>query len=65
MKVKDLVYILRQYDSELPVCINDYIGFIEANEETIVVEKKPYVCFPFTDNDTFEYVNLRSNEYGS
>ena len=63
MKVKDLIKILEQYNPELPICIDEYMGFVEANEETIKVESRAYVCFPFTDNDTFEYVNLRSNNY--
>lgn len=62
MKVKDLIHELEKYDPNLPVCIDDYMGFVEANEETIKVEKKKYITFPFTNTDEFEYINLRSNE---
>ena len=46
-----------------PVCIDDYMGFAEAYEESIKVERKKYICFPFTDNDKFEYINLKSKEF--
>ena len=39
------------------------MGFVEAYEESIKVERKQYICFPFTDNDIFEYVNLKSKEF--
>jgi len=63
MTVGDLIEKLKAYDKKLPICINDYMGFAEAYEESIIVERKKYVCFPFTDDDKFEYINLRSNEY--
>lgn len=63
MTVGDLIEKLNKYDSNLPVCINDYMGFIEANEETIKVEKHKYACFPFTENDEFVYVNLRNQKF--
>lgn len=63
MTVGDLIDKLKMYDRKLPICINDYMGFIEAYEESIKVERKNYICFPFTDDDKFEYINLRSNEY--
>lgn len=62
MTVKELINELKEFDENLPICIHDYMGFVEANEETITVEKKRYICFPFTENDTFVYVNLKSNE---
>ena len=63
MTVKDLITELQKYDENLPICINDYMGFIEAFENTIKVEKKKYITFPFTDCDEFNYINLRGNEY--
>ena len=65
MQVKDLIKELEKLDPELPICIDDYMGFVEANEKTIKVEKKRYITFPFTENDEFEYINLRSNEYAT
>ena len=62
MKVKDLIRDLERYDPELPICINDYMGFVEANETTIKVEQKKFICFPFTECDEFTYVNLESTE---
>ena len=62
MTVRDLIHKLNKYDPNLPICINDYMGFVEANEETIKVEQHKYITFPFTKNDEFNYVNLRSNE---
>lgn len=62
MTIKELIQKLEEYNPELPVCINDYMGLVEMNEESIKVEKKNYICFPFTETDKFEYVNLKSNE---
>lgn len=62
MTVKDLIEKLNKYNPELPVCINDYMGFVEANEETIKVELNQYRCFPFTANDEFLYINLKNGE---
>lgn len=59
MTVKDLITELEKYDADLPICINDYMGFIEASEETIKVEYKKYICFPFTNSDEFNYINLK------
>ena len=58
MTVKDLIKELEKYDPNTPVCINDYMRFIEAKEETIRVEKRKYITFPFTENDEFDYINL-------
>jgi len=63
MTVKDLIKELEKYDAELPICINDYMGFVEANEEIIQVEHKKYITFPFTKNDEFAYINLKSKEF--
>lgn len=63
MTVGDLIEKLKAYDKKLPICINDYMGFVEAYEESIKIERKKYVCFPFTDDDIFEYVNLKSKEF--
>ena len=62
MTVKDLIEKLQLYDPKLPICINDYMGFVEAYEESIKIERKNYICFPFTENDRFEYINLVSRE---
>jgi len=59
MTVRDLIDKLEQFDEDLPVCINDYMGFVEMSEETIKVERKQYICFPFTETDKFYYVNLK------
>ena len=63
MTVKDLIQELNKYDENLPVCINDYMGFIEANEITIKVEHKKYICFPFSDTDEFSYINLKGKNF--
>ena len=63
MTVNDLIKELMKYDLNTPICINNYMGFIEANEETIKVEKKEYACYPFTNSDKFIYINLKGNEY--
>lgn len=62
MTVGDLINKLKTYDPKLPVCINDYMGFVEAYEETIIPELKTYITFPFTKHDEFIYLNLRSNK---
>ena len=62
MTVKDLINELNKYNPDLPICINEYMGFIEANEKTIIVEHKKFICFPFTEYDEFDYINLKSNE---
>lgn len=62
MTVKDLITELEKYDGDLPVCVNDYMGFVEATENCIKVEHKKYVTFPFTDYDEFNYINLKSVE---
>ena len=63
MTVEDLINKLKIYDPKLPVFIDDYMGFAEAYEESIKVEHKSYVCFPFTDTDRFEYINLKSEKF--
>jgi len=63
MLVKDLIKELMKQDLNAPVCIDDYMGFVEANEKTITVEKKKYITFPFTETDEFEYVNLKSQKF--
>ena len=62
MTVRDLINKLSKYDLDLPICINDYMGFVETNEECIQIEQKEYQCFPFTENDRFKYINLKSIE---
>ena len=63
MTVKDLINKLKEMPQDWPVCIDDYMGFIESSEETIKIEKKKYITFPFTNNDEFNYVNLRGQKF--
>lgn len=63
MTVRDLITELKHYDADLPICINDYMGYVEASEKTIKVEHKKYITFPFTDGDEFNYINLKSQEF--
>lgn len=63
MTVGELIKQLSQYNFDLPICIDDYIGFVESTEKSIQVEKKKYITFPFTNNDEFEYINLRGKKY--
>lgn len=60
MTVRDLIEKLNKYNPELPICIDDYMGFVEASEDCIKIEQKEYQCFPFTENDKFIYLNLKS-----
>ena len=62
MKVYELITELNKYDPDLPICINDYMGFIEATEKTINIENLEYACFPFSETDCFDYINLTSTE---
>ena len=59
MRVKDLIHELEKYNPDLPVCINDYMGFAEVYEKTIEVAQHKYITFPFTENDEFNYINLK------
>ena len=63
MTVQDLIDKLRRYDPKLPICIDDYMGFVEAYEETIKVEQKNYISFPFTEDDKFQYINLNGEKF--
>lgn len=63
MTVQDLIDKLQKMPPDLPICINDYMGFTEANEETIKIEKKKYITFPFTESDKFYYVNLKDQRF--
>lgn len=63
MTVKDLIDELKEMPQDWPVCIDDYMGFIESSEETIKIEKKKYITFPFTNNNEFNYVNLRGQKF--
>ena len=63
MTVKDLINELKEMPQDWPICIDDYMGFIESSEETIKIEKKKYITFPFTDNDEFNYVNLKGQNF--
>ena len=61
MIVKDLIDELKKMPQDWPVCIDDYMGFVERMEKVIIVEKKQYITFPFTETDKFYYVNLKRN----
>ena len=62
MTVKQLINKLKELPQDLPICIDDYMGFVEANEDCIITERKKYRCFPFTEADEFVYINLKSIE---
>lgn len=64
MTVEQLIEELQKWPQDLPICIDDYMGFVEANEDCIQIEQKVYQCFPFTENDRFKYINLKSIEEG-
>ena len=63
MIVKDLIDELKKMPQDWPVCIDDYMEFIEANEKVITVEKKKFITFPYTDSDQFYYVNIKSQKF--
>jgi hypothetical protein len=63
MTVKELINELQKVPEDWPICIDDHMGFIEANEQVIKVEKKVYICFPYTDSDEFQYVNLKTQDF--
>lgn len=62
MNVGELIKQLKRYDPKLPIAINDNMDFVEAYLENIKIERKRYRSFPFTENDEFEYINLRNQE---
>ena len=59
MKVKDLIEKLSTLPQDLPITINNCIDFTELGGNTITIEKKQYICFPYTDSDKFDYINLK------
>lgn len=63
MTVKDLINELKEMPQDWPVCIDDYMGFVESTEETIKIEKKKYITFPFTNNDELYYINLKGQKF--
>ena len=63
MTVRQLIEKLQQIDGDLPICIDNYMGFAVMNEECIKIERKEYACFPFTKNDRFVYINLKSEKF--
>ena len=63
MIVKDLIDELKKMPQDWPVCIDDHMGFVEANEKVITVEKKKLVTFPYTEADKFYYVNLKGQKF--
>ena len=60
MTVQDLINELVKYDKNLPVCIDDYMGFCEINEETVKVQQKEMITFPYTNDDVIKYINLEN-----
>lgn len=58
MTVKQLIEELEKYPENMPVTINECMDFSESVGETIILSKKMYICFPYTDKDKFEYLNL-------
>lgn len=44
----------------MPICINENMDFVNSFMPTIKVEEKIYTTFPFTELDTFKYINLVS-----
>lgn len=65
MTVKQLIEKLKEYPEDMPVTINECMDFSESIGETIVVKENVYMCFPYSDNDRFNYLNLeiRDKEY--
>ena len=58
MTVAQLIEKLKELPQDLPICIDDYMGFAEAYEDSMQIEQKEYQCFPYTDADKFTYINL-------
>ena len=65
MTVKDLIEDLSAWPQDLPITINECMDFSESCGETIVINKKQYIGFPFTDKDRFDYISLeiKDKEY--
>ena len=58
MTVADLIQELKKYPENMPITIDGCIDFSETVGNTIRVSKQEYICFPFTQNDRFSYINL-------
>ena len=58
MTVKQLIEKLKEYPEDMPVTINECMDFYESIEDTITLNKRVYMCFPYSDNDKFTYLNL-------
>ena len=65
MTVKQLIEKLKEYPEDMPVTINECMDFSESIGETIVIKENVYMCFPYSDNDRFNYLSLeiRDKEY--
>lgn len=55
MTVGQLIDELIKLDPDLPVGIDDHVG---PDEEEIKVEIKHWIFFPFSPDDSFDYINL-------
>ena len=65
MTVAELIKELEQFPQDMPICIGENMDFVNYFMPTIKVEEKVYTTFPFTELDTFKYINLTSvNERG-
>ena len=60
MTVAELIKELKQFPQDMPICINENMDFVNSFMPTIKVEEEVYATFPFTEHDTFKYINLTS-----
>ena len=58
MTVNQLIEKLKEYTEDMPVTINEFMDFYESIEDTITLNKRVYMCFPYSDYDKFTYLNL-------
>lgn len=60
MTIAELIKELKRFPQDMPICINENMDFVNSFMPTIKVEEKIYTTFPFTELDTFKYINLIS-----
>ena len=67
MTIKQLIEKLKEYPEDMPITIDSCMDFSEAYGNTIAVKIKEYSCYPFTENDKFNYISLeiKDKEYWS
>lgn len=58
MTNRELIEILKKFPLDMPITINECMDFTEMDNDTIKVSKRAYIDFPFTETDTFNYINL-------